>query len=112
MTSVIAEAPHVGDVAAQAVQLCGAPGLAAAHLYAGVVLLVRVNEGELAAASDDRTNFISMTLTVWVRGCGDPEVKCQGWVWGHIRTIRINVIHGRVLDLLDGFQWRGRCCVD
>jgi len=107
VASVITEAPHVGDVAAQAVQLCGAPGLTAHHLYAGVMLLARVDEGELAAAPDDRTIFISMTLTVWVRGCGETEVKCQGWVWGHIRSIII-----RVLGLLDGFQWRGGCCVE
>jgi len=49
---------------AEGVELSGAPGLAVLHLDTGVVLRARVGEGELAAASDDRADIISPTLTI------------------------------------------------
>ena len=74
---VTTEAPHVGDVVALGVELSGAPGLAASHLYTSVVLHARVDEGELTASSDDRAVLVSPTPTMWVKGCGGCEVKCQ-----------------------------------
>ena len=78
LARVATEAPHVGDVVALGVEFGGAPGLAASHLYARVVLHARVDEGELAAASDDRAVLVGPTPAMWVRGCGGCEVKCQG----------------------------------
>ena len=74
---VTTEAPHVRDVVALGVELSGAPGLTASDLNARVVLHSRVDEGELAAASDDRAILVCPTPAMWVRGCGGYEVKCQ-----------------------------------